>query len=256
MTDEQKTSTDGGDGKFNYYPPYTPYQTVQGFIDSLDPRALPRQIDKSMMRTLSGGAQRKLWAGLIFLGFIKPDGLVTDLLKQIVGAKDNPDNRKALMANVITKAYEPVIKDFDATTGTAKQLEDAFRGVPGLESSTLKESIRFYIHARKACGLELSPYISARQPRAPRKPVVNAKTNGDKKPDGKPDLAPGQKPPADETPSGMVDFPIPIGNTNSFIRVPKSITISQFPMVKAITDVIEAMAKLNSPVDQKGTTTG
>jgi hypothetical protein len=121
-----------------------------------------------MMRNLSGGAQRKLWSGMIFLGLIKQDGSVTEELRKLIDTKEKPDERKAILANVITKSYAPIIKDLDVTSATAKQLEDAFRAAK-VEGTTLIEAIRFYIHARKECGLVTSPYITARQPRsAPR----------------------------------------------------------------------------------------
>lgn len=148
-----------------YSPAYTAFRTVKGFIDGLDPRAIPRKIDKSMMRNLSGGAQRKLWSGLVFLGLTHSDGAVTEPLRELVVSKENPEQRKKTLAEIIEKAYAPIIKDLDIQSATAKQLQDAFRAAK-VEGATLTDSIRFYVHARKECGLPVSPYISARKPRS------------------------------------------------------------------------------------------
>jgi hypothetical protein len=148
-----------------YSPAYTAFRTLKAFIYGINPSAIPRRIDKSMMHNLSGGAKRKLWSGLIFLRLITPDGDVTDHLKRLVVTKEDVQAWKMHLGQLLNEVYAPILNGLDVTTATAKQLDDAFRAAK-VEGSTLMDAVRFYVHARKEAGAPLSPYITARQPRS------------------------------------------------------------------------------------------
>lgn len=163
MTQEQEHEHEGkGEGKQTYTPAYVAFPTLMAFVDSIDPKAIPRSIDKSMMQNQSGGVQRKLMSALAFLALTKPGGEVTESLRELVQTKGDPPKRKTVLASILNAAYSKIIKDLDVGSATAKQVNDAFR-TSGADGTTLEESIRFYVKARKEAGLPVSKYVSARK---------------------------------------------------------------------------------------------
>src|SRR5215216_5318179 len=76
------------------FPPYLPYKTFDTFIDSLR-QGMPSRIDRSLMRSMSGGQQSSLIKALWFLGLVKDTGAPTSPLTRLV-LSEGPERREAL----------------------------------------------------------------------------------------------------------------------------------------------------------------
>src|ERR1700691_4993636 len=64
-------------------PPYAPYRSFRNYLESLK-QGIPSQIDRSVMRNMSGALQSQLSAALKYLGLVNAVGQPTDRLSRIV----------------------------------------------------------------------------------------------------------------------------------------------------------------------------
>src|SRR5690348_12704121 len=106
MTDElgPDIETQGGRERI-YTPAYVPIQSLLSFLETIDPEAIPRRVDRGMMLSYSGGVQKKLMSALTFLGLIRPGGETTELFNELVTARSNEDAFKASLAKILDAAY-------------------------------------------------------------------------------------------------------------------------------------------------------
>jgi len=252
--EQQQTEASGGTEQ-TYTPAYVPFPTLESFLDSLDPAAVPRRIDRSMMLSLSGGVQRKLMSALAFLHLIKPGGETTDRLREFVKSKGNPDERKAVLAGILDAAYAKVLNDLDIGTATAKQFVDVFRKAVGEGSATtISESVRFYVKARKAAGLPISPYIAAAKLGAQsakssngngaRQAPKRTATGSDGASDAQPKVeATPPKEGAYQPPAGTIPYPLYFrGKPQGCLIVPVGLTQEDVKVIELMIPVLRAYA--------------
>jgi hypothetical protein len=139
-------------------PPYIPFKTFSNWIEKLDAKNLPPQIDTSFLSTMAGGQQLPFIATLKWFGLIDDDKNVMPKLREIVAAK--PEERRALVKAVIAPRYQWV-DPLNEKNATLAQLEDAFKA-KGPTGSTLRKSIVFYLQAAEYCEIKVSPNFKVR----------------------------------------------------------------------------------------------
>jgi hypothetical protein len=146
------------------FPPYLPYKTFDTFIDSLR-QGMPSRIDRSLMRSMSGGQQSSLIKALWFLGLVKDTGAPTSPLTRLV-LSEGPERREALR-DILTRAYDFLFQEngFDLKTATSMQFEEQIRQA-GLSGDTVRKAGVFFLAAAQDAGLEISPRLTQRAPRA------------------------------------------------------------------------------------------
>ena len=233
-------------------PAYLANETLRNFIDSLHTTAVPDHIGRGLMPNLSNGSQSHVLHALKFLRLIEKNGNSSSDLRDLAAAFGS-EAWAPKLGKLVTAAYAPILGDLNIASTTDEKLNRAFKDKTPLEPSVLDRAVRFFIKAMREAKVPLSPHLGKRKTRLANKektakPAATAGGSGDRGPDGVTD-----PPPAKTTgplPVGMIDFPIPIA-AGSFIRVPTGITPSQFRLVKAIMDVVEAMSKQNAPEGAK-----
>lgn len=141
-------------------PPYLPYRTFSGYLDSLR-TFVPSEIDRSSMRSYSGAIQSWLLSALRYLNMIDDDGRPKPRLEQIAQATD--DERKPMLRQLIEAEYA-FLKGIDLTRATPRQIDDAFEQA-GASGDTVRKCVVFFIALAKDAGLPLSPLLGKRQRR-------------------------------------------------------------------------------------------
>ena len=155
-------------------PPYLAFITFLGFIESMATIGLPHQIDKSIMKNMSGANQNWTLSCLKYLKLTSEGNRPTDKFKQLVSV--DGESRKELMKDIIINAYPFIFsaEGFDIKTATEKLLNEQF-DTTGVVGDTKKKSVRFFMNAVKHVGIEISPYLDQMKLRA-RTPTKNKKT--------------------------------------------------------------------------------
>jgi hypothetical protein len=221
-------------------PPYIAWETLKTYLRTLKDSAVPNRIEASMMPpTMSGFCKAGVTSALKFFSLIDSNSETTGNLKEIVGACDTEKWSDAIK-KILVPAYADFIGELKLESAIRKELEEKFEDATAAMKG---RHIRFYLPMMQEAGEKISTYLTARQNK-PRKSGTR-KTKKKKKQIirhyDESSEGVGQM-----TPKGMFDQLIPIGeNNNSLIRVPRNITVSQFELVKAAVNVIEAMAKQN-----------
>lgn len=139
------------------YPPYLPYKTIGTFLDSLKV-ALPQRIDRSLMKSMSGGMQSSLMLALAYFDLINPDtGAITEKLNRLVHS-EGADKQRVLQ-EILSSSYPFIFKDgLQLDRATTSQLEERFKQ-SGLSGDTLRKSVTFFLKAAKDADLKVSPHI-------------------------------------------------------------------------------------------------
>lgn len=138
-------------------PPYVPFRTLITFLDSLR-AAVPPQIDRSLMKSFSGGSQSEIVVALKYLGLMEPEtSKTTDKLKEFVES-EGADRQRVLKSLLVANYRFLFEEDFDLENATAQQLRARF-GKTGATGDTLEKCIRFFMKAASTAGLQLSPYF-------------------------------------------------------------------------------------------------
>lgn len=140
-------------------PPYVAYRTFKNFLRSLAAH-MPGRIDKSVMPSMSGGAQAQLLYALKYLGLIDQNGVPTDKFIFLVKA-DGQEYQKTLR-EILDAAY-PFLRGsgLRLEAATAHQLDEQFKHLA--TGDTVRKCLAFFIPAVTDAGITLSPYI--KQPR-------------------------------------------------------------------------------------------
>lgn len=153
-------------------PPYVTYATFTNFLRSQKEKGLPSQVDKSVLKNLSGGAQSALMASLRWLGLIDVNGVPTKALEGLVEASDTEAYKDTLRRVLEESQYNLLANpDFDISRATAQQLEGKLKEFGG-QGSTVLKSMAFFISAAKDAGVNLSPHI-----KVPSQPQTNRKVS-------------------------------------------------------------------------------
>ena len=171
------------ESKKQVLPPYIPYKTFTNFINGLRETGIPHQIDKSVLRTMSGALQSATIASLKFLGLIDERAIPTKKLSQLI--ETTGDDYNAALKNVLSESYAFLLKNglnIEQATGT--QVEDKFRE-KGVSGSTITKCVAFFLAAAKDAQIKVSSHIRPpaikRVPKARKadKPTPSKKGNND-----------------------------------------------------------------------------
>ena len=138
-----------------FRPPSMAFATFWNFIADLSTRALPPQIDRSVMHSKSGSDQNSLIAALAGFGLIDDEQRVLPPLQALTAGDD--DQRRAELSELVRTYYAAAMEVSDGH-GTHQQLNDEFRDTFGLNGSadTRRKAMTFFLHAARTAGLTLS----------------------------------------------------------------------------------------------------
>lgn len=138
-----------GDAK----PPYLPFQTFLSYLGELGEKPLPPKLDRSMMKSKSGGDQTNLIGALKFFGFIDGENVVLDSLRGFVPMEEV--DRKVDLGSRLRTLYPEAFKVSDQH-GSEKQLLDCFEETYGYTGDTRRKAATFFLHASRWCGVPVS----------------------------------------------------------------------------------------------------
>jgi hypothetical protein len=227
-------------------PAYVSFDTLRNFIDSLKATAVPDQIDRGLMSNMSGAVQSHLLSALRFLGLVvPPDDSVTQEFRNLVKAYGTAD-WKSTLDSMLRSAYGDLEGEIDITKTTDRQLRTAFQRVYSLEDSMVDRSVRFYRKGLAEAGVAVSPHVGRRRRSSGPRRNGQAKRGRPESGGHTETLQPPLPPPPPHGPEGMIDFPIPMGDKQGFIRVRADLTIDQFPLVEAMLQAVRVLAETNS----------
>jgi hypothetical protein len=159
-------------------PAYISFRTLLNLIERMEGEGVPKQIDKSYLKNLSGGTQAQLLVGLRALGLMTDTRAPTQQLRDLVGQEGN---RPRLVREILEAQYSWAIDlGVDATQD---QLEEEFRKHgPKLGAATREKAIAFYTAAARFAGVPLSKFFRSSTPQsgagAPRPASRPRRTKG------------------------------------------------------------------------------
>jgi hypothetical protein len=143
-------------------PAYVPHKTFTNFINSLKESGAPSQIDRSVLKNLSGSDQSAILGSLKYLKLIDESGVPSKELLQLIDSTE--EQRPAMMRAVLLQAYSFLFSgSIDLKRATTKQVEDAFRE-QGVSGSTIVKCIAFFLAAAKDAGIPISPHVKTPAP--------------------------------------------------------------------------------------------
>lgn len=144
-------------------PPYLPYATLKNFLDNLRV-GIPGQIDRSVMRSLSGSAQSMLIGALRYFDLVNGDGKPSAALHKLVNAEG--DERKKLIRDLLKSKYPFLFgEEVSLENATPRQVHTAFENA-GVSGDTVRKAVVFFLSAAKDADLPMSPHLKVR--RAPK----------------------------------------------------------------------------------------
>lgn len=138
-------------------PPYTSYKTFRTLIDDLRTHGVPSHIDRDVLKRFSGSVGTQLMTALRFLNLINEANQPLASLEVLVAAKE-PEQWKKALASTLESAYGPVMK-IDLSRATPSALTKEFKDRYTNKDDVAKKCVRFFVHAVKDAGVELSPRI-------------------------------------------------------------------------------------------------
>ncbi len=139
-------------------PPYVPYRTFLAFLETMR-HGVPSHIDKSVLRSMSGGIQGWLKASLKSMRLIDQANVPQDLLRDLAGSEGA--RRKQLLKRVFDSTYDFLDRSVDLETTTPAKLEAAFT-TAGANGDTVRKAVAFMVSLAKDADVELSPHLLRR----------------------------------------------------------------------------------------------
>jgi hypothetical protein len=223
-------------------PPYMSYGVFKSAIETLAEVAVPSgALDRRVLDKLSGADHSALMSGLTFLGYVDADRRATPEYRKLINAwkTDTQGTDKheyeVLLYEALTVKYADIAGGIDIETGTAAELEKAFKayGVPA--GQMLTKTIRFYIKALQECGAQISTFITKAKPRTAR--------NGAKRPDKvTPKGSIVQSGKEHLIPRGFERMPVP-GLPDAFVQFPLNLTEAHCDLFDSVVRVLRTFAK-------------
>lgn len=138
-------------------PAYVSYKTFTNFINSLKESGAPSQIDRSMLKGMSGSAQSAILGSLEYLKLISKIGNILPKFQQLIDAEEK--DRPTILRDIVEAAYPFLFSGaIDLKRATTKQVEDEFRK-QGVSGSTVVKCIAFFLAAAKAAQIVVSPHV-------------------------------------------------------------------------------------------------
>ncbi len=176
-------------------PPYVTFISLMNFVDGLK-RGIPGQIDRSLMKTMSGSMQTQMMSALKYLHLVDAQGVVQDILTRLVNSEGA--ERTQVLCELLTSSYPFLFGSFDLSKATSSQFRQKFTEV-GASGDSVRKCIAFFLSAAKEANIEVSPYIaetvrqtSETKPRKPAaKPAARSQQSSSKS-----TADPAQSPPA------------------------------------------------------------
>ncbi len=152
-------------------PPYVPYKTFGNFIDNLSAVGIPQRIDRSVMKSMSGGLQGQLMLSLEYLGLITDNGTPTEILERFVNSEGA--KRQETLHTILVASYGFIFQDgLQLERATASQFRERFEQT-GATGDTLRKCMAYFLNAAKAADINLSSYIQkVPSPRTIKKVLV------------------------------------------------------------------------------------
>jgi hypothetical protein len=228
-------------------PPYVSFTTFKNRVQGLaSGGSIPKVIDASLFSTDSGGTQKQMIAAMRFFGLINEKGAPTDSLKAM--ASGDANKWQATLRAVMEEAYST--EQLDALlNGSPKSLRDSFAEYE-LQGSVLDKVVRFLIGAAEDAGEKVSS--------------VHGRAGGSAQASGSAPAKRGRRikarvrtVPRNESDGGAgggedtITFPIPLrGKIEGQLIVPRNLSSSDLPMVKAIVAAVEAFAKSQAEIEE------
>ena len=211
--------------------PYIPFLTLKNLVATLKSTTIPPVIDSSVLRNMSGSMRSQVMSALRFLNLIDENDKVQEGLKRLVNAYET-DGWKSVLGGLITPAYVVMELDFDRSSGTSSQINEAFRKNGNVEGQMLEKAVRFYLAALKEADIPFSPHFV----------TMGARTSGRTAPRRirllrKLDVDQDEQEEQDFSDLNIAKFRIPIpGKRGVVIAVPTDIDEADWTMVKAMLD--------------------
>lgn len=137
-------------------PPYVTFISLMNFVDSLK-RGIPGQIDRSLMKTMSGSMQTQMMSALKYLHLVNTQGVVQDILTRLVNSEGA--ERTQVLHELLTASYPFLFSSFDLSKATSSQFRQKFTEV-GATGDSVRKCIAFFLSAAKEANIEVSPYIA------------------------------------------------------------------------------------------------
>ena len=212
-------------------PPYVTFKTFYNFTNGLRDHALPLQIDRSLMRNLSGSAQSSLLACLKSLKLVDLNNSPTQEFERLHASSAGSEEYKEALLAIIYKSYTFLADgSIDIERATGKQLEDKFKEL-GVGGGTIVKAYAFFIAISKEAGLKVSSHITAKKPSAPRK-STGSKSKSAPKPKA---TVQNTATIPTSTPAGTFTFEVPIyGKATARISLPKDMTSSEWTLINTV----------------------
>lgn len=194
-------------------------------------------LDRRVLDKFSGADHGALLSGLGFLGYVDGDRKATAEYRELIQAWQSDKTKyQGLLFEALSVKYADIIGAINVQTGTATELEKAFKsyGIPA--GQMLTKTIRFYVKMLGECGIDVSPHILKAKPRTPR----NSGKKADKTPAAKGSGAPFVS--ESHIPKGFERMSVP-GIRDAFIQYPLSLTDAQCNLFAAMITTLRAYAK-------------
>lgn len=142
-------------------PPYLTYATWQRLLESLR-QYTPLRLDRSHLMDLgySQSTALTIKAALSFLDLVDSNtSEPTEKLQALL--KTEGEGFKALLREIVKKAYQPVFGDLDLELATLGQVQEHFRRF-GAENNVGHKCLSFFLALAKDAGIALSPNLLTR----------------------------------------------------------------------------------------------
>lgn len=138
-------------------PPYVPWRTFTNFVEGLKATGVPTHIDKSVMKSMSGGMQSWLLSSLRAMGLINESNIPSEMLRRLVSV--DIDKRMPVYKDILKTTYGFLSNGtFDIALTTPTQLDKALQDA-GVTGSTIAKSRAFFLSFCKVAGVDVSPHL-------------------------------------------------------------------------------------------------
>jgi hypothetical protein len=220
-------------------PPYMTPGVFKTAIETLAEATVPSgALDRRVLDKMSGADHGALMSGLGFLGYVDADRKATAEYRELIQAwRTDKTKYQALLFEALSVKYADIIGDVNVQTGTAAELEKAFKSYGVQAGQMLTKTIRFYVKMLDECGIEVSPHITKPKPRTPRNPTKKTdKPTPARGGGGVPSMS------EPHLPKGYERMSVP-GLRDAFIQYPLSLTDAQCNLFAAMITTLRAYAK-------------
>lgn len=221
------------DKKVSKSVPSIPFKTYIAFIERLHSTAVPPMIDGSLLHTMSGSMKSQLLSSLRFLNLIDLQNNVQESMHDLIKSYKS-DTWSSSLKEVVAIAYSDAIVNVNIDSGTALQLDDAFKKNYSIDGQVLEKAVRFYLAALDECGIKYSPHFKVRRV---RKSAIKKKVKPKKKNQEENNLDDFDDNNLDNNQAERAKFRIPIpGKGDCIIALPTDLEQGDWDMVKIMLD--------------------